>query len=102
MSGAPPNITATVGRYSARHLYQPQCAWLNDTGSTGDWWYKPQKKGNVVTYAGRAVIENLARIASDFYRKKRRVWFGYMQNRQYPNSIEAFRGPTQDTEGASS
>jgi hypothetical protein len=74
--------TRHMVRYSARHVYQPQWAWLNDGGTKGDWYYRPQKKvSSVRIYEGRDVIENLLSIESLLKDKKRRSWFGYMQNR---------------------
>lgn len=69
-------------RYSARHVYQPQFAWLEDGGTTGDWWYKPEKKNRtVLKFEGHEVISNLTFIENWLRTHKRRVWFGYMQNR---------------------
>ena len=87
-----PRKTWHMVRYSARHVYQPQFAWLNDAGTNGDWWYKPTRKANSVAYEGRDVIENLLRIDRVFHGKKRRVWFGYMQNRLGRKTADALRG----------
>ena len=87
-----PRKTWHMVRYSARHVYQPQFAWLNDSGTRGDWWYRPTKNSQSSAYEGREVIENLLRIDATFYKRKRRVWFGYLQNRLNRQSAQAFRG----------
>lgn len=86
-----PRKTWHMVRYSARHVYQPQFAWLNDAGTGGDWWYRPSKRGASAAYEGRDVIGNLLRIERDFRGRKRRVWFGYLQNRLNRASAHAFR-----------
>ena len=91
-----PRKTWHMVRYSARHVYQPQFAWLNDTGTQGDWWYRPNKKKDVtLRFEGRSVIENLLRIEADLRGKKRRVWVGYLQNRLNRASLAAFRDPEE-------
>ncbi|MEA3201901.1 MAG: hypothetical protein QOE90_3329 [Thermoplasmata archaeon] len=80
-----------VIRYSARNVYQPHLAWLVDNGPEGDWYYMPnEKKGEVCIYEGSEVIHNFQRIEHMLYRKRRRVWFGYMQDRSFAKSAAAF------------
>lgn len=87
-----PRKTRHMVKYSARHVYQPQWAWLNDMGTQGDWYYRPHKKASSVrAYEGRLVIENLLRIEDYLRHKKRRTWFGYMQNRLIQSSAAKFR-----------
>lgn len=69
-------------RYSARHVYQPQFAWLNDGGTQGDWWYKPERRmTRPFAFEGSAVIANFAMIEQWLQHAKRRVWFGHLHNR---------------------
>ena len=86
-----PRKTKHMVRYSSRHIYQPQWAKLHEHGTGGDWWYKPNKdKGSVVAYEGRDVIDNLLFVQAFLRGRKRRIWFGYMQNRLYNESVTTF------------
>lgn len=77
-------------RYSARHVYQPQNAWLHDTATRGDWWYRPTRKAVTQAYEGRQVIASLMAVDAALRGRRRRVWFGYMQNRVLPSSARLF------------
>lgn len=87
-----PRKTKHMVRYSARHIYQPQWAWLNDKGSAGDWWYRPEKRKNSVrAYEGREVMDNLLFVQTFLRTRKGRIWFGYMQNRVFAKSVAHFQ-----------
>ena len=86
-----PRKTRHMVRYSSRHIYQPQWARLQEHGTGGDWWYKPEKdRESVRAYEGRDVIDNLLFVQALLRGRKRRIWFGYMQNRLYRKSAAAF------------
>lgn len=83
--------TKHMVRYSARHVYQPHRAWLNDHGERGDWYYRPDKKrAKVYIFEGKDVIFNFTRIDETLRGRKRRIWFGYMQNRVIHMSARKF------------
>lgn len=87
-----PAKTRHLVRYSARHVYQPQFAWLNDAGTTDrDWLYRPWQKSKAFRSPGRAVINNL--LAQRAWRKGRtcRVWFGYLAPNQRARAKRAFQ-----------
>lgn len=77
-------------RYSARHVYQPQNAWLHENATRGDWWYKPTRKAATQVYEGRDAIASLMAVDAALRGRRRRVWFGYMQNRVLPSSARLF------------
>lgn len=84
-------------RYSARHIYQPQFAWLNERGTGGDWWYKPHKEVSSATaYEGHEVIRTLLALQAFLRQYKRRIWFGYMQNRVIGRSAKHFQPKTAE------
>lgn len=77
-------------RYSARHVYEPHHAWLNDAGTQGDWWYRPGgKKGETYAFEGADVARNLFTIQAVFRQNRRRVWFGYMNPRTFTAAARA-------------
>ena len=89
-------------RYSARHIYQPHFAWLNERGTGGDWWYKPHKSAASATaYEGRDVMANLLAQQAFLRQYKRRIWFGYMQNRIVNASAERFAATKRPNGGES-
>ena len=83
--------TRHMVRYSSRHVYQPQWSHLMEHGTGVDWWYRPERDpASVRRYEGSEVIRNLLTIQEALHGKKRRIWFGYMQNRLFPASAAAF------------
>ncbi|MFA5862721.1 MAG: hypothetical protein WDA16_13605 [Candidatus Thermoplasmatota archaeon] len=89
--------TLHIVRYSSRWVYLPHRAWLNDAGTRGDWWYKPKESSRdvQVVQGKNAMIALLAHDAK-LKNRKRRVWFGYMQNRFSKTSETAFRAGTEE------
>lgn len=84
--------TLHIVRYSARHVYLPHRAWLNDKGTRGDWWYKPREGQRAVQVRhGRDAIVALLSHDAKLAGRKKRSWFGYMQNRLSRTSANAFR-----------
>lgn len=84
--------TLHIVRYSARHVYLPHRAWLNEVGTRGDWWYKPREgQRDVQVRPGRDAMMALLAHDAKLAGRKRRVWFGYMQNRLSQESAKAFR-----------
>ena len=83
--------TRHIIRYSARHVYLPHRAWLNDHGTKGDWWYKPREgQRDVQVREGKDAIIALLSHDAKLENRKRRVWFGYMQNRLTQRAKDAF------------
>lgn len=83
--------TRHMVRYSSRHVYLPHRAWLNDRGTTGDWWYKPREGSrDVRVYEGKNAIVALMSHDVKLESRKRRVWFGHMQNRLCKTAADAF------------
>lgn len=88
--------TRHIVRYSARHVYLPHRAWLDGHGTKGDWRYKPQEGSrDVLVKGGREAMVALLSHDAKLAGRKRRVWFGYMQNRLAKQSAEAFRRTTE-------
>lgn len=86
-----PRKTWHIVRYSARHVYQPNQAWLNERGNGGDWWYRPHKDAaSVRAYEGKDVIRSLLDVQVFLRAHRHRVWFGYMQNRLQKASAAKF------------
>lgn len=79
-------------RYSAREVYQPAWAKLDPRAQDGnDWLYKTSKKEELPRrYEGANVIRNLLDIEEWLHGQQRRVWFGYMKDKNREPALHAF------------
>ncbi|MFA5861303.1 MAG: hypothetical protein WDA16_06365 [Candidatus Thermoplasmatota archaeon] len=88
--------TLHIVRYSARHVYLPHRAFLYDHGTKGDWYYKPKEgKRFVQVVEGKDAMIALLSHDLKLEGRKRRIWFGYMQNRLSKKSQTAFHTPEE-------
>lgn len=78
-------------RYSAREVYQPAWAKLDPRAQNGeDWLYQAKKEELPRRYEGRKVIQNLLRIEEWLHGQQRRVWFGYMKDKNRAKALQLF------------
>lgn len=84
--------TRHIVRYSARDVYLPHRAWLDDHGTKGDWRYKPRERQRlVIVKEGKDAMTALLSHDAKLEGRKRHVWFGYMQNRLRKTAENAFQ-----------
>lgn len=78
-------------RYSSRHIYLPHRAWYTKSTAGQFWAYRPDpKRGDTRYYEPHRAMSSLLAIDDALRGRKRRVWFGHMQDRLRSKSVRRY------------